>query len=63
VCRKAYVHPAILEGYLDGELARALRRRAEREPRDHPTLREEEQQVLRFLERRLAKGSRVKTAA
>lgn len=29
VCRKCYVHPAILDSYLDGTLARAFERRAE----------------------------------
>jgi DNA topoisomerase-1 len=59
VSRKAYVHPAILEGYLDGELARTLRRNVERELRGaEPTLTDEEAQVLRFLERRLAKTQR-----
>jgi DNA topoisomerase-1 len=59
VCRKAYVHPAILEGYLDGQLARILRRKVERELRsDAHALTEEEARVLRFLERRLARSQR-----
>ena len=51
VCRKAYVHPAIVDAYVDGELMRTLRRRA---PRNSSALRREEAQVLRFLEARLA---------
>jgi DNA topoisomerase I len=29
ICRKCYIHPAIFDGYLDGTLLDALRRRAE----------------------------------
>jgi hypothetical protein len=56
VCRKCYVHPAVIESYLDGTLATALRRRADRawaeELRD---LRPEEAAVLALLRRRLAR--------
>ena len=55
VCRKCYVHPAILDSYLDGTLAAALRRRVRRarEETGHD-LRPEEAAVLALLSRRLA---------
>jgi DNA topoisomerase-1 len=55
VCRKCYVHPAVVDAYLDGTLAESLRRRIERELSER--LRElppEEAVVLAFLQRRLA---------
>ena len=59
VCRKAYVHPAIVDSYIEGELHRAIRRRAARGGRARgPELRREEREVLRFLEGRLAKLSK-----
>jgi DNA topoisomerase-1 len=53
VCRKAYVHPAVVEAYMDGSLSRALRRRGTRT--QGGDLRREEAHLLRFLEARLAK--------
>src|SRR3954471_828466 len=59
VCRKAYVHPAIVEAYLDGDLARTLRRRVARAARTSGTdLSREEAQVLRFLEGRLVRTAK-----
>jgi len=29
ICRKCYIHPAIVDGYLDGSLREALKRRAD----------------------------------
>jgi DNA topoisomerase-1 len=63
ICRKCYIHPAIVESYIDGDLARALGTRADPEPAadDLPA---EEARLLRFLERRIAGASRsAKTAA
>jgi DNA topoisomerase-1 len=54
ICKKCYVHPHILEGYLDGTLAKALNRRARRISRARARLRPEEEAVLALLERRLA---------
>ena len=54
ICRKCYVHPHILEGYLDGTLQRALRRRAQRLSSSLRRLRPEEAAVLALLQRRLA---------
>ena len=57
VCRKAYVHPEIVEAYVDGDLARSLKRRAVLSTRSGG-LRREEARVLRLLESRLAKVAR-----
>lgn len=63
VCRKCYVHPTILDAYLDGTLLASLRQRA-----DHlmsaslPELRPEEAAVLALLQRRLATDSPRKTS-
>lgn len=54
VCRKCYVHPAVLDSYLDGTLPEALREVAQSELRDH--LRElppEEAAVLALLQQKL----------
>jgi DNA topoisomerase-1 len=54
VCRKCYVHPEILDGYLDGALALDIERRAAAElAGDLGHLRVEEVAVLAFLKRRL----------
>jgi DNA topoisomerase-1 len=57
VCRKCYVHPAILEGYLDGHCIRALRARARRKASRGGELRPEEAAVVAFLEERLARSA------
>jgi DNA topoisomerase-1 len=49
VCRKCYVHPAILNSYLDGTLCRALHPDTKVEPRASHGLRFEERAVLRLL--------------
>ncbi len=54
VCRTCYIHPAVLDAYLDGTLLRTLKRRAERalaHRLEH--LRPEEAAVLAFLQTRL----------
>lgn len=54
ICKKCYVHPVILETYLDGSLAQALRERAAREMRQSlRRLRPEEAAVLALLQERL----------
>lgn len=50
VCRKCYVHPAVLEAYEDGTLAKAMRARAAAKSALAP----EERAVLRLLEQRAA---------
>ncbi|MBX6316034.1 MAG: DNA topoisomerase IB [Isosphaeraceae bacterium] len=54
VCRKCYVHPAILEAYLDGTLIETLQQRLDAEFAELPHLRPEEAAVLALLQRRLA---------
>jgi DNA topoisomerase-1 len=56
VCRKCYVHPAVLESYLDGSLAEGLKRKTEEMLLENiDDLRSEEITVLDFLRERLAK--------
>ena len=49
VCRKCYVHPAILDGYLGGDLIAALAKRERTESADPHGLRPEETAVVAFL--------------
>jgi DNA topoisomerase-1 len=53
VCRRCYVHPAILEGYADGHLARALSKRSAAGKNGPHDLRPEEAAVVAFLVERL----------
>jgi DNA topoisomerase-1 len=54
VCRKCYIHPAVLDAYLDGSLLQTLRQRVEKEIRGGlHELRPEEAAVLAFLQERL----------
>ena len=56
VCRKCYVHPAILEAYLDHDLAKQLKRKTESRLRSSlKALSAEEAAVLAFLKDRLEK--------
>jgi DNA topoisomerase-1 len=56
VCRKCYVHPAVLESYLDGNIIEGLKRKTEEGIEDDlDNLRSDEVAVLRFLRRRLDK--------
>ncbi|MDQ6604809.1 MAG: DNA topoisomerase IB [Chloroflexota bacterium] len=54
VCRKCYVHPAVLDGYLEGAMLEALKQRTEQEIADGlHGLKPEEAAVLAFLQQRL----------
>ena len=57
ICRKCYVHPAVLEGYLDGSLLESLKAQTD-EILDHPHsgLTAEEVAVTAFLSRRLGEA-------
>lgn len=56
VCRKCYVHPAIVERYMGGEMMRAVEQEVEEEIERAPhALRREEMELLRLLERANAK--------
>jgi DNA topoisomerase I len=53
ICKKCYVHPHVLEGYLDGSLVGSLSKRKRKLSGALPTLRPEEAAVLALLQRRL----------
>jgi DNA topoisomerase I len=54
VCRKCYIHPAVIDAYLDRSLLETLDQRADALA-EADGLRLEEQTVLRFLRKQLAK--------
>ena len=59
VCRKCYVHPEIIDSYLDGSLVETLKARAERELATSVSgLRSEEAAVLALLQQRLSREAR-----
>ena len=58
VCRKCYIHPQIIDAYLDGSLAEALTLRATQALEADRGLRAEERFVLSILQRRLASDNR-----
>lgn len=54
ICKKCYIHPAIIDSYLDGTLLDALRRRVRKEIETNAnSLRPEEASVLALLRKRL----------
>jgi DNA topoisomerase-1 len=56
VCRKCYVHPAVLETYLDGSLIEGLKKQTEKTlEKSLHHLRSEEAAILTFLQDKLAK--------
>jgi DNA topoisomerase-1 len=56
ICRKCYVHPEVLDSYMDGNLVLELKSKAESELRgDVQNLKSEEAAVLALLRGRLAK--------
>lgn len=57
VCRKCYVHPAVLESYMRGETLKSRKQRTRRRPSEClNTLRDEETAMLRLLRKRLTTG-------
>jgi DNA topoisomerase-1 len=59
VCRKCYVHPAIVDSYMDGSMLEVLQSRAEQEMRNSlRRLRPEEAAVLALLQQRLKREAR-----
>ncbi len=58
VCRACYVHPHLIESYLDGTLVQALTQRARGVGRGAHALRREEAAVLGLLQARLARERR-----
>jgi len=57
VCRKCYIHPAVIEAYTDGSLARVLKRRAKKAAGSGHELATEEAAVLALLRRKLVIGN------
>jgi DNA topoisomerase-1 len=62
VCRRCYVHPAVIDAYLDGSLAAALETRVQHQLHARHAPRRLETAVLALLERRLRRdaGRRVR---
>jgi len=58
VCRKSYVHPAILEAYEDGSLVKALGPLEEEPLACVDDLQADERRVLRFLRARVKNGAK-----
>jgi DNA topoisomerase-1 len=53
VCRKCYVHPAIIESYLDGSMVEAVKQRVDEVAEKQAELQPDEAQVMRLLQARL----------
>ena len=54
VCRKCYIHPAVLDAYLNGESVAAAKRKLDAEIAEHThALREEELALVNLLQQRL----------
>lgn len=54
IARKSYIHPAVLDAYLEGAVIETLEQRIEQELDEPPPLQPEELAVIRLLQRRLA---------
>ena len=62
ICRKCYVHPGVIEAYLDGTMLAALQQRAREElAQDIHALKPEEAAVLALLQQRLQVQQPAKT--
>jgi DNA topoisomerase-1 len=54
VCRKCYIHPAVIESYLDGAMAKSLKKQAEQKmKRSLGNMRPQEAAILALLQERL----------
>ena len=58
VCRKCYIHPAVLDSYLDGSMLETLGQRAKRLDKRLGKLRPEEAAVLVLIQARLARDAK-----
>lgn len=63
VCRKCYIHPAVIDAYMDGSLRRHLQARVRRRLNDRRPAPAIETAVLALLGRRLARAPRPTGAA
>ena len=62
VCRKYYIHPALIEAYLEGDVLPPLPEPMWQERRPHgPTLRRHEAEVLAFLKARVGRRRRARS--
>ncbi len=57
VCRKCYIHPAIVEAYMDGATIQTLKARAATLAKAGASLNREEAQVVGIIERRLRQSA------
>jgi DNA topoisomerase-1 len=62
VCRKCYIHPAVLESYMGGALVQAAKKEVAHEvekevEKDIHALRDEERELLKMLEEKIAKAA------
>lgn len=62
VCRKCYVHPAVLESYMSGAMVQAAKKEVAQEvekeiEKDIHALRDEERELLKMLEQKIAKAA------
>jgi DNA topoisomerase I len=61
ICRKCYIHPAVINGYLDGSLIKGLQRKVDAEIKSRRgALPAEEEAVLQFLRRDLGRAKSAK---
>ncbi len=58
VCRRCYIHPEIINSYLDGSLALEMAKEASAKLDSGRGLRADEKRVLAVLRRRLARDNR-----
>ena len=58
VCKKCYIHPAVIESYLDGSMLETLGQRAKKLDKSLARLRPEEAAVLVLLQTRLAREAK-----
>ena len=56
ICRKSYVHPMVLDAYLDGALLQTVKQRAQEQWTEIGKLRPEEAVVLALLHKRLSQS-------
>jgi DNA topoisomerase I len=54
ICKKCYIHPFVLNAYLDGTMVDAFKKRADQLSSTPSALKPEERTVLSFLQKRLA---------
>ena len=63
VCRKCYIHPAVIDAYLDGSTLETIAQRARKISRAVDRLTANESAVLDLLQRRLARKGRQRKAS